>query len=50
MTLDAKKAVSPRKDRVCDKLLFADIAFDDLRAADVSILAGITFEGFADSQ
>ncbi|KAH7961545.1 hypothetical protein HPB52_010229 [Rhipicephalus sanguineus] len=31
------------------KLPCADVAFDDLRAAGVSIPAGITFEGFADA-
>ncbi|KAH7979816.1 hypothetical protein HPB49_011336 [Dermacentor silvarum] len=32
-----------------DELPSADVAFDDLRAAGVSIPAGITFEGFADA-
>ncbi|KAH7945090.1 hypothetical protein HPB49_006475 [Dermacentor silvarum] len=32
-----------------DELPFADVAFDDLRAAGVSIPARITFEGFADA-
>ncbi|KAH7982847.1 hypothetical protein HPB52_007552 [Rhipicephalus sanguineus] len=34
---------------MCDELPPADIAFDDLHAAGVSITAGITFEGFADN-
>ncbi|KAH7976814.1 hypothetical protein HPB52_019991 [Rhipicephalus sanguineus] len=41
--------VSPQVDSVCDELPSADVAFDDLRAAGVSIPAGITFEGFADA-
>ncbi|KAH7975346.1 hypothetical protein HPB52_000607 [Rhipicephalus sanguineus] len=36
-------------DSVCDELPSADVAFDDLRTAGVSIPAGITFEGFADA-
>ncbi|XP_049528741.1 tigger transposable element-derived protein 4-like [Dermacentor silvarum] len=48
-TLDAETAVSPQVDSVCDELPSADVAFDDLRAAGVSIPAGITFEGFADA-
>ncbi|KAH7962485.1 hypothetical protein HPB52_016423 [Rhipicephalus sanguineus] len=48
-TLDAETAVSPQVDRVCDELPSADVAFDDLRAAGVSIPDGITFEGFADA-
>ncbi|KAH7968711.1 hypothetical protein HPB52_010792 [Rhipicephalus sanguineus] len=47
--LDAETAVSPQVDSVHDKLPSADIAFDDLRTAGVSILAGITFEGFTDA-
>ncbi|KAH7957289.1 hypothetical protein HPB52_017113 [Rhipicephalus sanguineus] len=42
-------AVSPQVDSVCDELPSVDVAFDDLRAAGVSIPAGITFEGFADA-
>ncbi|KAH7978512.1 hypothetical protein HPB49_005780 [Dermacentor silvarum] len=50
LTLDAETAVSPQVDSVCDELPSADVAtFDDLRAAGVSIPAGITFEGFADA-
>ncbi|KAH7943397.1 hypothetical protein HPB52_007800 [Rhipicephalus sanguineus] len=48
-TLDAETAVSPQVDSVCDELPSADVAFDDLRAAGVSIPAGIIFEGFADA-
>ncbi|KAH7955840.1 hypothetical protein HPB52_004157 [Rhipicephalus sanguineus] len=47
--LDAETTVSPRVDSMCDELPPADIAFDDLHAAGVSITAGITFEGFADA-
>ncbi|KAH7936113.1 hypothetical protein HPB52_018429 [Rhipicephalus sanguineus] len=36
-------------DSMCDELPSADVAFDDLRAAGVSIPDGITFEGFADA-
>ncbi|KAH7968752.1 hypothetical protein HPB52_011014 [Rhipicephalus sanguineus] len=42
-------AVSPQVDSVCDEQPSADVAFDDLHAASVSIPAGITFEGFADA-
>ncbi|KAH7963655.1 hypothetical protein HPB52_022323 [Rhipicephalus sanguineus] len=48
-TLDAETAASPQVDSVCDELPSADVAFDDLRAAGVSIPDGITFEGFADA-
>ncbi|KAH7939466.1 hypothetical protein HPB52_012772 [Rhipicephalus sanguineus] len=48
-TLDAETAVSPQVDSVCDELPSADVAFDDLRAAGVSIPARITFEGFTNA-
>lgn len=48
-TLDAAAAVSPQVDSMCDELPSADVAFDDLRAAGVSIPEGITFEGFANA-
>ncbi|KAH7982015.1 hypothetical protein HPB52_002605 [Rhipicephalus sanguineus] len=34
---------------MCDELPSTDVAFDDLRAAGVSIPDRITFEGFADA-
>nr|XP_037273846.1 tigger transposable element-derived protein 4-like [Rhipicephalus microplus] len=46
---DAETAVSPQMDSVCDKLPPADVAFDGLGAASVSISAGISFEGLADA-
>ncbi|KAH7961126.1 hypothetical protein HPB52_002997 [Rhipicephalus sanguineus] len=48
-THDAETAVSSQVDSVGVELPSADVAFDDLRAASVSIPAGITFEGFADA-
>lgn len=48
-TLDTETASSPAEGSMCDLLLPADIAVDELRAAAVSIPAGTTFEGFADT-
>ncbi|KAH7955555.1 hypothetical protein HPB52_001282 [Rhipicephalus sanguineus] len=47
--LQMNAVVSPQVDSMCDELPSANVAFDDLRAAGVSIPAGITFEGFADA-
>ncbi|KAH8023659.1 hypothetical protein HPB51_015155 [Rhipicephalus microplus] len=47
--LDAKMAVSPGVDSVCDELLPTNDASADLHIAGVSILVGITREGFADA-
>lgn len=50
LILDTEMAILPGVDSVCDELPPADVAFDNLHIAGVSISAKITLEGFADAE